>query len=58
VFVASDCSKIERDSFATWAGLTQSKILWSSPRTDDAADIRVEQWQLSGVAPLDLWIIR
>jgi len=58
VFVASDCSKIERDSFATWAGLTQSKILWSSPRTDDAADIRVEQWQLSGVAPLDLWIVR
>ncbi len=57
-FVASDCSKTERDAFAKWAGLTQSKILWSSPRTEDAADIRVEQWRLSGAAPLDLWIVR
>ena len=58
LFVASDCSKIERDAFARWAGLERSTILWSSPRTEDAADIRVEQWYLNGAAPLDAWIVR
>ncbi len=58
LFVASDCSKIERDAFARWAGMERSTILWSSPRTEDAADIRVEQWRLKGAAPLDTWIAR
>jgi mannosyltransferase len=58
MFVASDCSKTERDAFAAWAGLQQSKLLWSAPRTEDAADIRVEEWRLSGAEPLDLWIVR
>jgi hypothetical protein len=32
--------------------------LWRSPQTDDAATISVEEWQLGGGAPLDLWIVR
>lgn len=58
LFVASECSAIERRAFAKWADLRQSKLLWSSPRIADAAEIRVELWQLGGAAPLDLWIVR
>ena len=58
LFVASECSKVERDAFAQWASPRQSRTLWSSPRTEDAADIRVEEWRLDGAAPLDLWIVR
>ena len=58
LFVASDCSKVERDAFAQWAGLRQARTLWSSPRTEDAADISVEAWEVDGTKPLDLWIVR
>ena len=58
LFVASECSAIERRAFAKWADVRQSKLLWSSPRIEDAAEIRVEEWQLGGAAPLDLWIVR
>ena len=58
LFVASECSAIERRAFAKWADLRESKLLWSSPRTEDAAAIRVEEWRLGGAAPLDLWIVR
>ncbi len=57
-FVASDCSKIEREAFARWADLRQSRLIWSSPRTEDAADIRVERWQLGGRRPLEASIVR
>ena len=58
LFVASECSAIERRAFAQWADLRQSKLLWLSPRIGDAAEIRVEEWQIGGAAPLDLWIVR
>ena len=58
LFVASECSAIEHRAFAKWADLRESKLLWSSPRTEDAAAIKVEEWQLGGAAPLDLWIVR
>lgn len=58
LFVASECSAIERRAFAKWAGLQESSLLWSSPRIEHAAEIRVEEWRLSGAAPLDLWIVR
>jgi hypothetical protein len=58
LFVASECSEVERTAFAQWAGLRQSRTLWSSPRTEDAADIKVEEWRLDGARPLDLWIVR
>ena len=58
LFVASQCSAIERRAFANWADLRQSRLLWSSPQREDSAEIRVEEWQLGGAAPLDLWIVR
>ncbi|MEO6581020.1 MAG: glycosyltransferase family 39 protein [Sphingomicrobium sp.] len=58
LFVASECSDAERAVFAKWAGLQQSKLLWASPATGDAAGIRVEDWRLRGDTPLRLWIIR
>jgi hypothetical protein len=59
LFVASACSKVERDAFAQWARLRAARTLWrSSPVTEDAAEIRVEEWQLDGAVPLDLWIVR
>ena len=58
LFVASECSEIERKAFADWAHLRASRTLWRSPQTDDAATISVEEWQLGGGAPLDLWIVR
>ena len=57
LFVASQCSSIERDAFAKWAGLEETTLLWSSPRLGDAAEIRIEAWRLNGAAPLDLWIV-
>jgi 4-amino-4-deoxy-L-arabinose transferase-like glycosyltransferase len=58
MFVASDCSKIERDALAKWAGVRSATFVWASPRTKDAADIRVERWDLVGDAPLKPWIVR
>ncbi|MCY7280702.1 MAG: glycosyltransferase family 39 protein [Sphingomonas bacterium] len=58
LFVASECSAIERRAFAKWADLRGSRLLWSSPRVAGAADITVEEWRLGGAAPLDLWIVR
>ena len=58
LFVASECSAIERRAFAKWADLRETKLLWSSPRTDDSAAISIEEWRLGGAAPLDLWIVR
>lgn len=58
LLVASSCSAIERGAFAGWAGLQQSRLLWSSPKVGDAAAIGVEEWRLGAAAPLDLWIVR
>ena len=58
MFIASECSDVERRAFAEWAGLREARPLWSSPTVDDAAGISVEEWQLNGAKPLDLWIVR
>ena len=57
LFVASECSATERHAFAEWADLRASKLLWSSSAVGDVAAIQVEEWQLGGTRPLDLWIV-